>query len=109
MAYDLDFRKRVISFVQDEGHTRKEACQLFDISVNTLYLWEQQLKHHGTSAVKKRSSRPRKLPPDQLQKFVSEHPDAFLREIAEHFDCTPQSVWAALKKLKITLKKDKNL
>ncbi len=45
MAYDLDFRKRVISFVQDEGHTRKEeACQLFGISVNTLYLWEQQLK-----------------------------------------------------------------
>lgn len=40
MAYDVDFRKRVISFVQDEGHTRKEACKLFNISVNTLYLWE---------------------------------------------------------------------
>ncbi|AGQ28465.1 TPA: IS630 transposase-related protein [Streptococcus pyogenes] len=109
MAYDVDFRKRVISFVQDEGHTRKEACKLFNISVNTLYLWEQQLKHQGTLTVKKRSPRPRKLPLDQLQKFVSEHPDAFLREIAEHFDCTPQSVWAALKKINVTLKKDYHL
>ncbi|GMN82550.1 IS630 transposase-related protein [Streptococcus pyogenes] len=58
---------------------------------------------------KKRSPRPRKLPLDQLQKFVSEHPDAFLREIAEHFDCTPQSVWAALKKINVTLKKDYHL
>ncbi|WP_409374408.1 IS630 transposase-related protein [Streptococcus suis] len=35
--------------------------------------------------------------------------DAFLKEIAEHFDCSISSVWSALKKLKITLKKDHNL
>ncbi|OLF47091.1 transposase, partial [Streptococcus acidominimus] len=28
MTYSIDFRKRVISFVQ-EGHTRTEACELF--------------------------------------------------------------------------------
>ncbi|MFU2164744.1 IS630 transposase-related protein, partial [Streptococcus pluranimalium] len=28
MAYGIDFRKRVINYVQS-GHTKKEACALF--------------------------------------------------------------------------------
>ncbi|MGT2785369.1 helix-turn-helix domain-containing protein, partial [Streptococcus merionis] len=41
MTYELDFRKRVIAYVQ-EGHTKKETSKLFGISPNTLYLWEKQ-------------------------------------------------------------------
>ena len=40
------------------------------------------------------------------QAIVEAHPDAFLREIAAHFDCAVPSVWAALKKINVTLKKD---
>ena len=32
-----------------------------------------------------------------IKTFVEAHPDAFLREIAAHFDCVVPSVWAALK------------
>ncbi|MFU2164951.1 IS630 transposase-related protein, partial [Streptococcus pluranimalium] len=42
MAYRIDFRKRVINYVQS-GHAKKEACALFGISTNTLHLWEKQL------------------------------------------------------------------
>ncbi|MBF0788362.1 transposase, partial [Streptococcus sp. 19428wC2_LYSM12] len=45
----------------------------------------------------------------QLEAYVQQHPDAFLRELAEHFNCRISSVWAALKQLAITLKKDDNL
>jgi len=38
--------------------------------------------------------------------YVEAHPDAFLREIAAHFDCAVPSVWVALKQIKVTLKKD---
>ena len=38
--------------------------------------------------------------------YVEAHPDAFLREIAAHFDCAVPSVWAALKQINVTLKKD---
>lgn len=108
MAYGIDFRKRVISYVQS-GHSKKETCDLFGISTNTLYLWEKQLSKEGHLNRKPRALSPRKLPLDQLENYVQEHPDAFLKEIAEHFDCSISSVWSALKKLKITLKKDHNL
>ncbi|MGT2964599.1 helix-turn-helix domain-containing protein [Streptococcus acidominimus] len=42
MAYELNFRKRVIEYVT-AGHTKKEACAVFGISTNTLYVWEKQL------------------------------------------------------------------
>ena len=40
-----------------------------------------------------------------MKAFVEAHPDAFLREIAAHFDCAVPSVWGALKQIHITLKK----
>ena len=39
MAYGIDFRKRVLAYVE-EGHTRQETAKLFNISTNTLYTWE---------------------------------------------------------------------
>ncbi len=45
-SYGIDFRKRVINYVE-AGHSKKETCQLFGISTNTLYLWEKQLKELG--------------------------------------------------------------
>ncbi|WP_398582639.1 IS630 transposase-related protein [Streptococcus sp. 2022WUSS037] len=108
MTYGIDFRKRVIAYVQS-GHTKKETCDLFGIGTDTLYRWETQLKNEGHLNRKPRARSPRKLPHDRLKAYVKEHPDAFLREIAEHFDCSIPSVWAALKKLNITLKKDHNL
>lgn len=95
-SYGIDFRKRVINYVE-AGHSKKETCQLFGISTNTLYLWEKQLKELGHLERQKRKPSPRKLPLDKLEAFVNQHPDAFLREIAEHFDCSIPSVWAALK------------
>ena len=40
-----------------------------------------------------------------MRAFVEAHPDAFLREIAACFDCAVPSVWAALKQMKVILKK----
>lgn len=99
MTYGIDFRERVVSYVQS-GHTRKETCALFGISPNTLPLWEKQLEKEGHLNRKPRSCNPRKLPLDRLEHYVEEHPDAFLREIAEHFNCSIPFVWAALKKVK---------
>lgn len=108
MVYGLDFRKRVIAY-KHSGHTKQETCQVFGISRNTLYLWEKKLEATGTLEMAPRKRRPSKLPLDQLEAYVNAHPDAFLRKIAEHFNCRPQSVWSALKKISITLKKDKTL
>lgn len=105
MAYGIDFRKRVLAYVE-EGHTRKETAKLFNISTNTLYIWEKQLKEQGHLNRKQRISKAKKIPLDKLEKFVKKHPDAFLKEIAEEFSCTPSAIWRALKRAGITLKKN---
>lgn len=108
MVYGIDFRKRVIAY-KNSGHSKQETCNVFGISRNTLYLWENQLEATATLEIAPRKRKARKLPLDQLEAYVKEHPDAFLREIAEHFNCRPQSVWMALKKIGVTLKKDHTL
>lgn len=108
MSYGIDFRKRVLAYVQ-EGHTRQETAKLFNISTNTLYTWEKQQRELGHLERKKRVAKSRKIPLDELTAFVEAHPDSFLREIAEHFSCSIPSVWAALKQANITLKKDNKL
>ncbi|WP_371414979.1 helix-turn-helix domain-containing protein [Streptococcus danieliae] len=52
MAYGIDFRKRVLAYVE-EGHTRQETAKLFNISTNTLYTWEKQRKRPITGYIKK--------------------------------------------------------
>ena len=66
----------------------------------------RDIREQGHLERKKRVAKSRKIPLDQLKNFVEENPDAFLREIAEHFSCSIPSVWAALKQVNLTLKKD---
>lgn len=80
------------------------------------WCWRQNSLHVGKERReqehierKKRVVKNRKIPLEELKTFVEAHPDAFLREIAAHFDCAVPSVWAALKQIKVTLKKDDEL
>lgn len=67
---------------------------------------EKERREQGHLERKKRVAKSRKIPLEELKTSVEAHPDAFLREIAAHFDCAVPSVWAALKQIKVTLKKD---
>ena len=48
----------------------------------------------------------RKIDPEKLRAYVSEHPDAFLEEIGEVFECSGEAIRLALKKLKIRKKNE---
>ena len=65
----------------------------------------KERREQGHLERKKRVVKKRKIPLEELKAFVEAHPDAFLREIAAHFDCAVPSVWVALKQIKVTLKK----
>lgn len=108
MTYSIDFRKRVIAFVH-EGHTRAETCRLFGINPTTLRKWENMLETQGNLVDKTRQCPPRKLPKDELLTYIEQNPDAYLREIADHFSCSINAVWKALKKYGVTLKKENQL
>lgn len=65
----------------------------------------KERREQGHLERKKRVVKKCKIPLEELKAFVEAHPDAFLREIATRFDCAVPSVWAALKQIKVILKR----
>ena len=93
----------------DEGNTWAEARKTFKISMATIDRWRQ--KYKKTGEVKDDPPRRKafkKLDPEKLKAYVEKHPDAYLKEIGEAFDCSDTAVLKAFKRLGITRKKRQN-
>jgi len=99
MTYSLDFRQRVVSFIE-EGGSQKDAMRIFNIFHNTIYRWQTSAdlrpKSHG--------SRRRKIDPVALARHVKEYSDAKLSERAAHFGVHTSAIWYQLRKMKLTKK-----
>ena len=103
MAYSMDYKKRAVAYKQ-EGHTFQQLREAFGIPSETYYQWEQKLRSGYYETPIKRE-RKRKIDKEALRQAVQDKPDAFLKEYAEQFGCTPTAVFYALEKLDITRKK----
>ncbi len=105
MSYDIKYRRRVMEYWND-GNSKRKTAAVFKVSPSTLQEWKSQLNETGTLEPKKRKQTWRKIEPKKLQKYVEANPDAYLREIAAEFNCTIHAVETALKRLKISRKKN---
>jgi transposase len=103
MAYSMDYRSAAVSY-KEEGHTFKQLREAFKIPPETYYEWKGRLEN-GYYETITRQERSGKIDKEQLKQAVAEHPDAYLRELAEPFGCTPQAVHLMLQNMNITLKK----
>jgi transposase len=104
MTYSCDFREAVLTYRQ-KGHALKQVCETFSITKQTYYNWIAQKQKTGTLKPKKHGTRKRKTDPQKLRQYVEEHPDAYLKELAEQFSCKTSSMYNALVKLGLTRKK----
>ena len=104
MSYDEKFRKRTLEY-RREGHTLAQTSKVFNVAVNTIRNWEKQLKTEGHLRKHTFVRSFKKIDPEKLRTYVKANPDAYLREIAEFFQCCQAAVRKALKRLKITRKK----
>jgi transposase-like protein len=102
MAYSIDYKKRAAEY-KDAGHTFGELREAFKIPPITCYGWKEKFQN-GYFEQKSVRQRKRKIDREKLKQAVKEKPDAYLRELARQFGCTPQAVFMLLK-LKITVKK----
>jgi excisionase family DNA binding protein len=100
MTYGIDYRRRVIAFV-NEGGSKREAARLFKISRETIYKW---LERGDDLSPRPAQTRQRKLDKAALARHVKEHPDALLRERAAHFGVHTNAIWVALRNTKIVKK-----
>ena len=101
--YSIDFIRSAVAY-KDEGHTFTELRNTFKIPAETYYQWKEKLAK-GYTGVKVFRERKRKIDKEKLKKAVKERPDAYLYELAQQFDCSPQAVFLMLEKLDITRKK----
>lgn len=104
MSYSEDLRLRALNYVE-QGGSIKEACLLFSVSRSSFQRWRLRRKHTGSLKAQARTKSPYKLDNESLLHYIEDHPDAYLSEIATHFNVTLPCVSIALKRLKITRKK----
>lgn len=104
MSYSEDIRKMVLSHV-DAGITIEKASLLFSVGTSSMKRWKKNRKLTGKVMGQGRPKNPYKIGDEALKKYIKEHPDAYLDEIAEYFGVTSPGIFAALKRLKITRKK----
>jgi putative transposase len=103
MAYSSDLRKRVLSFV-DDGNSKEEAAERYDVSVSTVYLWCRTPKK--TKASKPGPKGCWKLDLERLQALVTERPTAYQAELASPLGVCQYTVCCGLRKLNLTRKKN---
>jgi transposase len=102
MAYSTDYKKCAVEYKRNK-HTFEETKEIFRMSRSTYYEWEKEYDA-GFPEKQKRTCK-KKIDKNVLQQMVMERPDSELAELAEPFNCTPQAIFYALKRMKITLKK----
>ncbi len=101
MSYAKDLREKAIKYVE-QGGLIKEACKVFEISRSSFQRWRVRQANTGTVSAKARARKPYKIKPEELKRYVSQHPDAYLNEIASHFNVTSPCILIALRRLNIT-------
>lgn len=104
MTYSHDLRIKALDYIE-KGGSQVEASRIFGITVQTLCNWAYRKRQGNLPPKQERERTPYKINNQLLKEYVREHPDAYLREIAEVFDTTAAAIFYACKRLKITLKK----
>jgi len=105
MAYDERYRRQVIKYLS-KGHTQREAQEVFSVGTSTMKQWKKQWEETGSLAKKALNRSFKKIDPEKLKSYIQGHPDAYLREIAKVFECSVSAIRKALKRQKITRKKN---
>lgn len=103
-AYSLDLRERVLAYLEKVGD-KKAASHLFQVGIATVYRWVACKREKGHVQPIRRAYAYKKIDEEKLIEYVEAYPDQFLSEIGAYFNLTPQAIFYALKRLKITRKK----
>ena len=104
MTYSIDLRKRVVEFVIDGG-SKAEASRRYKVSLWCVNDW---CKREDLTP-QQQKGRKRKLDWQALSRHIQEHPDALLRERAQHFGVHTNAIWYASRMMKLTRKKNSQI
>jgi transposase len=104
MSYSTDTRELVLKYLK-KGHTYEEAHKELGIGVTTIKSWKKLLNETGSLLKRPLERSARIYHSEELTAYITEHPDATLAEIAEHFGGSISGASDALSRAGITFKK----
>jgi DNA-binding MarR family transcriptional regulator len=93
---DSDKLRRYVAYHPDA--LQRQIAVHFGCTQNMV---SQTLKLYNIPYTAKRRGGKKEIRPEELQKYVYEHPNAIQRQIAAHFGCDPSTVSDALKRCRI--------
>jgi transposase len=103
MAYSLDFRKQVFKVKEKNNFTFEQTSKHFGITIRTLFRWNKRLEPKL-----KREKPATKVDMKRLEQDVKKSPDAYQYERAERFGVAQSTIYYALIRLGISVKKNAN-
>ena len=107
MGYGIDLRRQVMRFI-NKGGSKVEAAILFGVARSRIYEW-LKLDKSLSSGKKPGPKKATRIDEAALLSALKENPDALLRELAVRFKVDPSSIYYALKRLRVSRKKNVGL
>ena len=101
MSYSLDFRKHVFKIKEKETLSFQSTSDRFGIPIRILFRWKNHIEPKTT-----RNKPATKLNMEALKKHVEDYPDCYQYERASVFGVSSGCIFHALKRLKISHKKN---
>ena len=108
-GYSDDLRKAALDCYDRGGRPQAEVCEIFGIALKTFSNWLRQRRETGTFLRRacERERSPYKLSKAELAEYIAAHPDAYLKEIAQHFSLHPSTIHYACIRFGMTRKKNR--
>jgi len=101
MTYPLKFRQHVLELREREGLSYEETAKRFGIGQASLIRWVKKIEPQTT-----RNKPATKIDMDALAQDVALDPDAYQFERAQRFGVSTRGMCDALKRLKVSRKKN---
>lgn len=101
MAYPAFFRRKVLKYKQEHNLTINQTAVHFKIGPASVVRWV-----HKPEPQKTRNRKATKISDEALLQDIADYPDDYQYERAERFGVTSMGIWHALRRLKITHKKN---
>ena len=101
MTYSTDFRRKVLEVRDRDGLSFEQTAALFGVAKSSVRRWTERLE-----PCINRNKPATKIDMKLLSRDVGMYPDAYQYERAERLGCSRRGIGEALKRLKISRKKN---
>jgi transposase len=100
-VYSVDFRRHVLRLGKQEGLSIRALAERFRIASRSIVNWKKKLE-----PIAKPTRQPRTVCHEALTEDLKQYPDSYQQERAERLGVSKSGIYHALKRLKVTYKKN---